>query len=86
MLDVIGNDKLKKKVEELSDREFDVMWNHTSMPDDVVDIYVLMRHDEEDTEDQHQQKLMSIDQEKIKHSGERIGAWIGWAKSLKLNG
>lgn len=86
MLDVIGNDKLKKSVGKLTDREFDVMWNHTSMPDDVVDIYVLMRHDEDDTDEQHNQKIMSIDQEKIAHSGERIGAWIGWAKSLKLNG
>lgn len=86
MLATIGNDKLRDDVSELSDREFDIMWNHTSMPDDIVDIYVLMRHDDDDTEEQHNQKLMSIDQEKIKHSGERIGAWIGWAKSLKLNG
>lgn len=86
MLDIIGDMKLKRDVRALSDREFDVMWNHTSMPDDIVDIYVLMKHDIDDTDEQHNQKLMSIDQEKIVQSGERIGAWIGWAKSLKLDG
>lgn len=86
MLDVLGDMKLKAKVAELSDSQFDVMWNHSPMPEDVVDIYVLMRKDEKEDDSYNNQKLMSIDQEAIIHSGERIGEWIGWAKSLKLNG
>lgn len=86
MIDVMGDMKLKAQVAQLSDREFDVMWNHTSMPDDVVDIYILMRRDESEEDADYYKKLNSIDQEAIIHSGERIGEWIGWAKSLKLNG
>lgn len=87
MLAIVNNKDLIGKANKLSDKQFDIMWNHTSMPDDVKIPYLIMQKNIDSSIESHKDvQLKSIEQEQIESNSKMVGKWIGWASSLKLNG
>lgn len=86
MLNVINAKKLTVDLHRLSDDQFDLMWNNTSMPDDVKEMYLIMKKALEADYDDDQEKLDAFYNDENDTHIERIGLWLDWAGSVKLNG
>lgn len=82
MLDVVNSNVLKAKLFNLTDDQFDIMWNNTGMPDDVKEIYLIMQKALEDDWDSSDDQIAAMYNDENDLHIDRISGWLDWAGSV----
>lgn len=87
LLKIINKPELLDAVNKLSAKQFDVMWNHTKMPDMLKLPYLIMQKLIEDVQEtQSDVQLKAVDNDLLESNLKTAGKWIEWASKLKLDG
>jgi len=79
MLTVIGNGDLVKRAENLTDSQFDVLWNYTNFATNVSGIYAIMQKQTAESSDRWYASV-------IEDYSSDIGELFSWAEQLSTDG